>query len=763
VKTNGLIFAALLLTFALSCSKSDKPKTQEQMIEENAKKIYPKYLALERREQQIASTVWAKEKTAQRCGEVFDDFWDKLNRTADKWAIVSQFAVPQIVLPQLQSPTNLPHSIQILSPSNAGRKLSGGEWQRWVELTRAAGWQIGKVEFRHTRFDPASRPRSEFYVCFELSNATTNETAMVEGTLRVTWEPLTATSEAPRVSEIDASQLSVRGRKGESPFTLVFDEKIPEREKTRFIDPLIVYDLDGDGVSEIILAAKNVVYRFDNWKFKAETLCATDPGRIHTAQIADFSNDGFADFLCVKSDGLYLHEGSEGGKFEKPPRLVWSDQAKIRYALVMTCGDIDHDGDLDVLLTQYKVPYLLGQIPTPYHDANDGHPSYLLRNDGAGNFTDVTTEAGLAAKRQRRTYSASFADLDNDNHLDLAVISDFAGVDLYRNDGTGRFTDVTREWAGEPYAAGMAHAIADFNRDGKQDLLAMGMGSPTVDRLEGMNLKRNDSRIDESKRAKLMFGNRLLIAKPNGGFAQTALSDSIARSGWSWGCSAFDFDNDGFLDVYVANGHETKESVRDFESQYWLHDLYVGNSVEDELNLTYFMAKMGATRGRGYSYGGWERNRLFWNQRGDRFIDIAPLFGLSLQQDCWNVVSGDLDGDGLTDVLLTTFEVWPESKQTLKIFRNQLGSAGKWIGFRLRGAKGVSAVGARVTLQSDLGTTTRQIVTGDSFRSQHPDTVHFGLGQDAKVDHVRVDWPNGQRVELREPTINRYHDVAPPK
>lgn len=761
MKASPFICAVLLLTFALSCS--EKPKTQEQIIEESAKKIYPKYLALERREQQIDSTVWAKEMTAQRCGQVFELFWDKLNATTNKWEIVSQFATAHFTIPDLKTTTNLPHAIEVSNPTGPGRKLNRTEWQEWLEAKRAAGWQISKAEVRHTRFNPASPPSSEFYLCVELFNPAHVEAAAIEGALRVHWENLSTTNQLPTIREIDASALTVRTRRGGSPFTLVFDEPVPEREKSPFIDPLIIYDLDGDGTSEIMLASKNQLYRFRNWQLSVEPLCAHDPGIIHTALIADFNQDGQADFLCAKSDGLLLFEGSARGKFEQPPRTAWRDASKLRYALVMTSGDIDRDGDLDVFLTQYKVPYLLGQLPTPYYDANDGHPSFLLRNDGAGNFTDITANSGLAPKRHRRTYSASFVDLDADGDLDLAVISDFAGVDLYRNDGKGKFTDVTREWAGEPYATGMAHALADFNRDGKTDLLVMGMTSATVDRLESMNLKRNDSRIDESKRAELMFGNRLLVAKNGGGFAQTALSDSIARSGWSWGCSAFDFDNDGFLDVYVANGHETKQSVRDYDSQYWLHDLYVGNSAEDEVNLTYFMSRIGATRGRGHSYGGWDRNRLFWNRGGEKFVEIAPLFGLSLQQDCRNVVADDLDGDGLLDLLVTTFEVWPEQKQTLKIFRNHLTTGGNWIGIRLRElGKGLSPVGAEVILHSNLGSTRRSIVTGDAFRSQHPNTIRFGLGENANADRIEVHWVNGQTVELREPGINRYHDAGPP-
>ena len=111
-----------------------------------------------------------------------------------------------------------------------------------------------------------------------------------------------------------------------------------------------------------------------------------------------------------------------------------------------------------------------------------------------------------------------------------------------------------------------------------------------------------------------------------------------------------------------------------------------------------------------------------------------------------------------------TFEIWPEKKQTLKIFRNVLPDSGAWVGVRLRENGGAfSPIGARVTLHSNLGVTTRQLVTGDSYRSQHPNTVHFGLGENPKVNRIEIGWPNGQKSEIREPAIKRYHDAAPSK
>jgi hypothetical protein len=398
-----------------------------------------------------------------------------------------------------------------------------------------------------------------------------------------------------------------------------------------------------------------------------------------------------------------------------------------------------------------------------YYDANDGWPSYLLLNDGHGNFTDATEPAGLSPKRWRRTYSAMLADLDNDGHLDLSVVSDFAGLDLYRNDGHGHFTDVTHEWVPEPHGFGMAQALADFNADGRLDLLMIGMPSPTADRLEHLGLRRPYSLEDRLRRPAMSFGNRLLLAQPEGGFQQTKMSDAIARSGWSWGCSAFDLDNDGYTDAYIANGLESKQSVRDYESDFWLHDIFIGDNIDDTTASRYLMEKFSRTRGRGYSYGGYEKNRLYLNQRGESFVEVGHLAGVALQQDCRDVVADDLDGDGRMDLLVTTFEVWPQVKQTLWAYKNTLPDCGHWIGFRLREqGPGKSPVGVRLTIHYDGRSAVRQIVTGDSHRSQHANTVHFGLGQAQRVESAEIQWSSGVTLNLRDPQIDRYHEVRAP-
>ena len=137
--------------------------------------------------------------------------------------------------------------------------------------------------------------------------------------------------------------------------------------------------------------------------------------------------------------------------------------------------------------------------------------------------------------------------------------------------------------------------------------------------------------------------------------------------------------------------------------------------------------------------------------------------GVALEADSRGVVTDDLDGDGRIDLLVTTFEAWPEAKQTLQIFKNTLEDSGNWIGFRFREERnGVSPVGARVTVRYSGGTSVRQIVTGDSYRSQHADTVHFGLGKAERVDQVEIRWPDGRTLTLREAAVNRYHNIRGP-
>ncbi len=430
----ALLFAGVALFLVRSRRESSSAGDSTSAHGRISPGLAARYEALDAKEAELNKTVWAKEMLAEECGRVFESFWDSLNAATNKFGALASFQVGELVLGEYGPAQKLAHGIKLRRPSGVGAVWTDRQWNLFLEESRRAGWELDHVEFRHNHFatDEAGKPRqSQFYFSAHLTNPARAERAVLEGDVFVDWTPPRSIEEPAAIKRIDASHLTVRTRRGEPPFHPILVEQIALPEKSSIIDPLILHDLDGDGLSEIILAARNMVYRRRAGdRYESGPLCRYPPGPIFTGIIADFDGDGFADFLCAKFKGLYLFKGSPGGAFDEPGRLVWEAKPQLRFAQVLTCGDVDGDGDLDVFLGQYKVPYDYGQMPSPYYDANDGDPAYLLLNDGHGNFADATESSGLAGRRRRRSFSASFADLDHDGNLDLVVVSDFAGVDL---------------------------------------------------------------------------------------------------------------------------------------------------------------------------------------------------------------------------------------------------------------------------------------------------------------------------------------------
>lgn len=541
--------------------------------------------ALDRQETAVAETLWAPEMEAQRHGLLIDELWQALNQTEDDISVLGTLEFEVIRLPTTGNEEAAPLGIRRFRPGGS-QTLEAAGWRRWLEARRQEGWRLAAIEFRHIAFDPSTNglpARSRFLLRLHaMRSGPPEQRALVTGVMAVTWAVPPEPEAPPRIKRVDLSAIQWALREGRPPFRPWLEARLEPPPRSFFTDPLLVRDMDGDGRPKVIMASANTLFRLRAKGWVREHWLPDGPGLIFTALIEDFDADGHLDLLTARFGGLYLFRGKPAGGFQPEAEQVWTAEPRLRYAQALTCGDVDHDGDLDVWLGQYKGPYTGGQMPTPWYDANDGHPSWLLLNDGHGRFQDATAERGLAAKRFRRTYGASFADLDLDGDLDLLVVSDFAGVDLYLNDGRGFFRDVTTERIDERHGFGMAHLISDFNRDGLPEVLVTGMHCPTAWRLNHLGLTRAPDPDLEMRMRRLMTeGCRLYYGTPEGRWRQLPTGADLALAGWSWGCAAPDVQNDGFPDVYIANGHETRQVATDYEPYFWLHDIHVADSHED--------------------------------------------------------------------------------------------------------------------------------------------------------------------------------------
>lgn len=326
---------------------------------------------------------------------------------------------------------------------------------------------------------------------------------------------------------------------------------------------LAVGDYDSDGLEDFYLTQPgglpNRLFRnLGNGRFAdvsaAAGLDALDGSS--SAFFADIENDGTQDLIVILSTGqplLFLNGGS--GAFE-----VSRDgfPVGVKPGAVGGClGDYDRDGFLDLYVTAYLWPNAASQIPRPYYDATNGPPNVLYRNLGNGRFEDVTAESGLHENNNRFSHACAWNDFDQDGQLDLFVANDFGRKNLYRNEGGGRFRDVTAETGVEDAGAGMSVALGDYDEDGWEDVYFGNMWSSAGRRVTTQSDFKSDSPQAPKEVYRRHARGNSLFRNQRTGFQDVTLPAGVEMGRWAW-CSDFvDFDNDGSLDLYVVNGFVT--------------------------------------------------------------------------------------------------------------------------------------------------------------------------------------------------------------
>lgn len=760
------IFSITLILTA--CKRESEQAQPEETSSESPPKTSIDAIVTER--EKLDGTVFAGEVEAQRHEKTFIALWDNL-RTGAPFDTLRKFEFDSLKLGSA-APAPSPEwgvpGIKVAALNGVESTLDQAGFVALLGKLETSGWRIAQTEWHHSKFEPASDTApARSTVAFEIHALFHNgdQRVIVRGDLLVRWSGRDSAEGNPIPAEIATSGVQLIARKGQPMFgeRLLIDPTESAKGSFPRTSPIIVRDLDRDGLPEIITAGCNLVHHNrGRFKFEARPFLAHPIIRPAEAGIlADFDDDGYPDYIGGNAvDGsLLLFKGAEDGRFPDPP--ITCANSKFQKLHTLTAGDIDGDGDLDLFAGQWKAPYVGGTMPSPFYDANDGLPDSLLRNDGGGKFTDITEKAGLSAKRNRRTFGATLVDLNGDRHLDLLVTADFAGLDLYTGNGDGTFTDSTESLLKQRLGFGMSHTLGDWDGDGRLDLYMVGMSSTTARRLDDLGAARESHPEYAAKRAPMTFGNRLLLARGDH-FAQPDYAGTAARTGWAWGCSSADFDLDGDRDLYVSNGHLSGDSAKDYCSQFWRHDLYTGTSKPDLVLDQFYIKELALKLGREFSWNGFEHNVLFLNRPGEGFFNASFLLGTAFEFDSRSVVSEDLDADGLPDLLVVEYRT-SHQYQRLHVLENRHVDGGNWVAIQLRATAGGEPIqGAVVTARSGDRTWIHTITSGDSFTAQHAPTVHFGLGKARGIDQVEVRWPSGAITTIGQPQINQYHTQAAP-
>jgi Flp pilus assembly protein TadD/peroxiredoxin len=484
-----------------------------------------------------------------------------------------------------------------------------------------------------------------------------------------------------------------------------------------------------------------------------------------SALFADFENKGLQDLLVVTASGplLFLNQGNskfslkrDAFQFETPPQGTFTHAA---------LADYDGDGRLDIYFCLYS--YYLGldqyHYPAPYFDARNGPSNFLLHNEGNAMFRDRTAAAGLNVDNDRYSFACAWGDSRSNGCQDLYVANDFGRSNLYRNNGDGTFTAVSAEAGVEDPGAGMSACWLDYDNDGHQDIYVSNMWSAAGIRVSGQkNFHPADPEEIRSYYRRHARGNSLYRNQGDAKFQNVSAPTGVELGRWAWSSDSWDFDHDGYSDIYVSNGYISGPAAvlrekGDLSSFFWRQ--VVGNSPPNPTASPQYEQGWHAINElirTDSTWNGYERNVLYANNRNSTFSDLSGISGLDVLDDSRSFALADLDHDGRLEVILKN-----RNAPQLRILHNAIKNIGLSISFRLRGQKSNrDAIGVAVTVESGSLRQTKYLQAGSGFLSQHSKELFFGLGDTSATLRATVRWPSGHSQNFENLLPNHRFEIT---
>ena len=575
---------------------------------------------------------------------------------------------------------------------------------------------------------------------------------------------------------------------------------------------IAVADVNGDGFDDIYITmrlGKNMllVNQGDGTFLEQAASFKLDlPGHTTCALFADFDNDGDQDVILGRSLLKTSYLENRQGVFHQHPIPKFMPMA----ALSMSAADYNMDGLLDVYICTYRPAAPAGASPAggvaqskdgdfdwpdEFFDINLareyrrrvsehrkrkggtvldqlGPPNVLLVNRGGGRFEPAPENDTVGI--WRNSMQATWGDYNRDGRPDLYIANDWGLDVLFRNDGSGGFTDVTTQAGVTAYGYAMGASWGDYDNDGQDDLYVSNMYSEPGRRITKQIPGLEKMFIESAA------GNWLYHQVANGKFEQVAglmpPSMTVMKAGWSWGGCFADFDNDSFLDLYVLNGYFTapKEhsSGLDLESNLWRTMVRTDENLSrpsfrfspewkrtsaPDSHGPMIDARLAGVERQGdkvfvHSLNGNERNRYFANHAGRSFSDISALSGLDNPADSRGFAILDYDRDGWQDIALVN-----ANQPLFNLYHNEMGTTGlsggviaiRFVGGNRQASpsKGFGCrdgYGARIVVDLGNEKITREHRCGDGWSTQNSPTMMVGIGSHTNVVSLTVKWPSGR-------------------
>jgi len=425
--------------------------------------------------------------------------------------------------------------------------------------------------------------------------------------------------------------------------------------------------------------------------------------------VGDYDNDGYEDLYVTAYGGNKLYHNNGDGTFTDVTEKAgvagsgWSTSA--------AWVDLDNDGLLDLVVLRY-VQWDFDDTWCGEH--REGYRAYchpdiykairplVYHNDGNGHFTEMAEKMGLA--KPGKGLGIAIADYDRDGRIDLFIANDSMAEFLYHNKGEGKFAEaallsgVAVDSDGHTYA-GMGVDFADYNNDGFPDIVVTDLASQiyALYRNDGVGTFEYDS------------------------FATGITQMTMNHSGW--GVRFFDYDNDGWKDLLIAQGHDL-----------------------DTIELTFPNLR-------------YREPMLLARNNHGTFVDVSAEAGPVFQQ-AWvgrGMAIGDIDNDGRLDAVVTT------NDGPLYVLHNETASSNHWLLLKLVGHKSNrDAIGAEIKLVTQAGSQFQTVTTASSYLSSSDKRVHFGLGADASAQTIEIRWPSGIRQTLKNVAADQILQVDEP-